>query len=96
MTSTEQPVPRKLLEEWSCWRALAVVVADSQAGVVFSSIAHGSEKPQAFGITWQPGRGKTINSQRSTAADAVPLISLPLSGAQRTWPDLLLVRPRRP
>ena len=32
---TEQPSPRKLLEKWSCWRALAFVAADNEAGVVF-------------------------------------------------------------
>ena len=40
-------------------------------------------------------RGETVNPQTSSAADAIPQISLPLSGAQRTWPNLLLVRPRR-
>jgi hypothetical protein len=47
------------------------------------------------GSLWWHVRGETINPQRFIAADAIPLISLPLSGAQWTWPDLLLVRPRR-
>jgi hypothetical protein len=36
----------------------------------------------------------TINPQRTIAADANTLVSLPLSGAQPTWQDLLLARPR--
>jgi hypothetical protein len=39
-------------------------------------------------------RGGTINPQKTIAADANTLISLPLSGAQPTWQGLLLVRPR--
>jgi len=33
---------------------LLILVADSEADVVFSSIAHGGRKRRAFGITWQP------------------------------------------
>ena len=33
---------------------LLILVADSEAGVVFSSIVHGGGKRRAFGITWQP------------------------------------------
>jgi hypothetical protein len=37
----------------------------------------------------------TINPQKTIAADANTLISLPLSGAQPTWQGLMLVRPGR-
>ena len=60
-----------------------------------STVAGNGERSALRGSLWWHVRGETINPQRSTAADAIPLISLPLSGAQRTWPDLLLVRPRR-
>jgi hypothetical protein len=54
-----------MLEKWSCWRAVALVVADDEVGVVFSPIVHGIGKRRAFGITWQPWwhvRGETIHS----------------------------------
>jgi hypothetical protein len=40
-------------------------------------------------------RGSTISRQRSIAADATTLILLPLSGTQRTWPNLPPVRGSR-
>jgi hypothetical protein len=58
-------------------------------------MAGNGERPALRGSLWWHVRGETIDSQKPTAADAIPLIALPVSGAQRTWPDLLLVRPRR-
>ena len=75
-----------------------IVVADNEAGAVFSPIvqvAGNGERSALRGSLWWHVRGETINPQRFIAAYAIPLISLPLSGAQRTWPDLLLVRARR-
>ena len=61
-------------------------------------VVHGGgngERSALRGSLWWHARGETINPQMSSEADAIPLIALPLSGAQRTSPDLLLVRSRR-
>jgi hypothetical protein len=58
-------------------------------------MAGNGERSALRGSLWWHVRGETINPQMSSAADAIPLISLPLSGVQRTGPDPLMVRTRR-
>jgi len=48
-------------------------------------VAGNGERSALRGSLWWHVRGETINPQMSSAADAIPLIALPLSGAQRTW-----------
>jgi hypothetical protein len=96
-TSTEQPSLRKLLEKWFCRRALAVVVADNEAGVVFSPIVHGGGKRRAFGITGQPvvALCAVRPSTRKRPARQMPSPDCTtVFVAQRSWRDLLLVRPQ--
>ena len=54
---------------------LLVLAADNEAGLVFSPIVQGAgngERSALRGSLWWHVRGETINSQRSTAADAIP------------------------
>jgi hypothetical protein len=70
-----------------CWIASSSRRSPTMAG--------NGERSALRGSLWWHVRGETINPQMSSAADAIPLISLPLSGVQRTGPDPLMVRTRR-